>query len=372
MSGVDVDVPDQPLATRVLRGVVGRPHVPQQFLMFGPPGTGKRAAALALAHHLMGTPPDERARPHLDLSVVRASGQQILLEDLEEALRDLAARPVAAACRVVIVEGAERLNNPTVGNRLLKPLEEPPPGSRVILVTDRAEDLLTTLRSRCVPVPFRHPGWRAVARRAAGEAGLPPDAAESLARSVGTRALSADPFFLAMHEIGVEVGVDILEGRRAGGRVIAAAQQAMEGAADRNPSPELGALRAAAAELEGKRGGKTAAKKADDQAKRERRRAITDGWGYVLAAAAGVVADGMAVALGLDVPARHPRLAGRLAAAGAPAAFCAAALEDLEHTRGELRLNPTVDVAARALMARLDLLRAGARPAPVPGRIPYV
>ena len=166
---MDVDVPDQPLATRVLRGVVSRPHVPQQFLMFGPPGTGKRAAALALAHHLMGTPADERGRPHLDLSVVRASGQQILLEDLEEALRDLAARPVGAACRVVIVEGAERLNNPTVGNRLLKPLEEPPPGSRVILVTDRAEDLLSTLRSRCVPVPFRHPGWRAVARRAADE-----------------------------------------------------------------------------------------------------------------------------------------------------------------------------------------------------------
>lgn len=366
-----IEIADQPLATRMLAGAVARAHVPQQFLIYGPPGTGKRAAAAQLAHHLMGTPPGERDRPSLDLSVVRASGQQILLDDLEDALRDLASRPVVARCRVVVVEGAERLNNPTVGNRLLKPLEEPPPGSRVILVSDRPEDLLPTLRSRCVPVPFRHPGRDAVARRAEA-GGLPADVARTLARSVGTRALSADVFFLAMHDIGVGVGLDILDGTRAAGSVINAAQQAMEGAAGDNPSAELVELQRQAAELEGKRGGKTAAKKAEDQSRRERRRAITDGWGFVLEAAAGVVADALVIGLGGDEAPRHPQHTDRLRAIGASPAFCVAALEDLEHTRGELRLNPTVDVAARALLARLDLLRAGHAPAPVPGRLPYV
>lgn len=365
-----LQVPDQPLAHRILTGAVARAHVPQQFLLHGPAGTGKRQAAHALAHHLMGTPPEERDRPRLDLSVVRASGQQILLEDLEDALRDLASRPVVGRCRVVIVEGAERLNNPAVGSRLLKPLEEPPPGSHVVLVSDRVEDLLPTLRSRCVPVPFRSPGWRAVARRLQ-EGDLDADTSEALARSVGTQALGADPFFLAMHEIGVGVGLDMISGARSGGQVIAAAQAAMEQAADRNPSDELVRLRREAEALEGRRGGKTAAKKADDQARRERRRATTDGWGYVLAGAAGVVADALAVAIGAE-GSRHPGLRARIAAIGPSAELCMWALEDIEHTRGELRLNPTVDVAARALMARIDMARAG-RPVPVAaGRFPYL
>jgi DNA polymerase-3 subunit delta' len=159
-----IDIADQPLAAKVLAGALGGTHVPQQFLFYGPAGTGKRAAALAVAHRLIGAPEDAGERALLDLSVVRASGQELRIEDLEGPLRDLATRPVVGRRRVAIIEGAERLSQVT-GNRMLKPLEEPPAGSHVILVTDRAEDLLATIRSRCVPVPFRSPGWRAIAAR---------------------------------------------------------------------------------------------------------------------------------------------------------------------------------------------------------------
>jgi DNA polymerase-3 subunit delta' len=365
-----IEIPDQPLAGKVLSGAVARGRVPQQFLFFGPPGTGKRRAALRLAHHLIGMPDEEAQRASLDLSVVRASGTMILLDDLEDALRDLATRPVVGRCRVAVVEGAERLRD-VAGNRMLKPLEEPPAGSHVILVTDRPEDLLPTIRSRCLPVPFRNPGWRAVAARLVQQ-GESPGRAESLARSEGALALTADPFLREMRDIGVRLGLDILRGDRTGRAIVAETQAAMERAAADNPSEELVELRRVAADLEGRRGGRTAAKRAEDQEKRERRRAVSDGWGHVLSGAGGIVADGLAVALGAEGGVRHRDRLDEICAAGADAAFCERALEEIELTRGELVLNPTVDVAAEAMLVRIALARAGERHPLTPhGRLPW-
>lgn len=60
--------------------------------------------------------------------------------------------------RVVVIAPAERLNT-EAANSLLKMLEEPPPASLFLLVTDAIDDLLPTVRSRCVlvrvPSPIR-------------------------------------------------------------------------------------------------------------------------------------------------------------------------------------------------------------------------
>ena len=53
--------------------------------------------------------------------------------------------------RVVVLAPAERLNN-EAANALLKMLEEPPPASLFVLATDAIDDLLPTVRSRCVLV----------------------------------------------------------------------------------------------------------------------------------------------------------------------------------------------------------------------------
>jgi DNA polymerase III subunit delta' len=365
-----IRIADQPLAERVLNGTLARGRVPQQFLFFGPAGTGKRAAANRLAHHLIGMPPHEDGRPSLDLSVVRAAGALIRLEELDEALRDLASRPVVGQCRVAIIEDAHRFSADS-GSRVLKPLEEPAPGSHVILVTDRPEDLLPTIRSRCLPVPFRTPGWRTVRDRLTGE-GEDADTATSLARAEGARALVVDPFTRRMHAVGVRLGLEVLRGDRAGGAMVAETQAAMDRAAADSPSEELQTLRRAAAGLAGKRGERTAVKRAEDQEKRERRRLTTDGWDQVLRSAAGVVADGLALALGADGALRHPHLADEMRSAAASARFCERALEDMEHTRGTLALNPTADAAAEALLVRIALARRGEHvPLVPPGRMPW-
>ncbi len=61
--------------------------------------------------------------------------------------------PVEADRKVVMLHEADRLE-PTAGNMLLKSIEEPPPRTIIVLLTDRPESLLPTIRSRCQRIDF--------------------------------------------------------------------------------------------------------------------------------------------------------------------------------------------------------------------------
>lgn len=347
-----IDIPGQPLAQRILRAAVEGASPAQQLLLFGPPGTGKARAAIDAAWALMDPRGEHRhTEEALDLTVVEAAGQQILLRDLEAGLAQIASRPSVMARRVMIVRGAERLREQEGAPRLLKTLEEPPSLSHIMLVTDSPADLLDTLRSRCLPVPFRAAGWRATA-----EAG--------------------GPFELAMRGIGVELALAALAGGAgAPGRLVRELQGRMEAAAGAAPSDALQALRAEAAALDGKRGGRTAAKRAEDQEKRERRRMVTDGWTLVLDSAAATAADALAVAVGAEGAVRHPERLEELRAIGASERreFLERAVAEMQLTRSELVLNPSSDLAAEALIVRLDEARHDRAPARLtgPGRLPF-
>ncbi len=58
--------------------------------------------------------------------------------------------------RVVIIDNADSMNT-NASNALLKSLEEPPANTLFILVSDRAESLAPTIKSRCAKVPFQAP-----------------------------------------------------------------------------------------------------------------------------------------------------------------------------------------------------------------------
>lgn len=310
--------------------------------------------------------PDEES---LDISTVAASGTTIRLGDeLEPVLADLASRPVVGRRRVMIIDGAERLRPQEGADRILKVLEEPPPLSHVILVTDRLTDLIPTIRSRCMLVPFRTPGWQVIATEleARGEA---PDEARARARADGLLALQVGPFERRLRALGTDMGLAALEGTGSAADIVHDIQAAMEAAAAEHPSDDLERLRAEAAALEGKRGGKTAAKKADDEARRQRRRLVTEGWGHVLDAMAGVYADALAVAFAAPATVRDARLLPRL-----QATVRAERLPEIETGLGEIqrartgfRLNPLADLWMEGLLDRLAIARHGGTP---PGRAP--
>lgn len=79
----------------------------------------------------------------------------------------------AAGTRVVIIQPAEALNQAS-SNALLKTLEEPPPGTRFILVTHHKHRIMPTILSRCLkvdmPVPTQTQGLAWLKAQAISEA----------------------------------------------------------------------------------------------------------------------------------------------------------------------------------------------------------
>lgn len=208
-------------------------------------------------------------------------------------------------------------------------------------------------------MPFRTPGWRAVAEELRSR-GVEPAEADASARADGPIALSVTPFERGMRTLGAELGLRALRGEPAA-RAVRATAAVMEQMAAGQESPELRALRAEAEALRGKRGGKTAERKVDEQAKRERRRLKTDGWRHVLDGAAVIVADALALTLGAEGVVRRRDRLDDLRAVARPerAAFFERALEEIQLTRSELPLNPTLDLAMEGLLGRVNAARSG-------------
>ena len=86
---------------------------------------------------------------HEDVFFVSAEKNSIKDETIEEVQRRLANRPNQGNRNVVIVERADTMTV-RAQNRLLKTLEEPAPGTMILLLSENAEHLLPTVRSRCV------------------------------------------------------------------------------------------------------------------------------------------------------------------------------------------------------------------------------
>jgi DNA polymerase-3 subunit delta' len=165
------DLIGQDAARTALLRAVARGHVAHAYLFEGPPGVGKRGAALGLAMAL-----DCRAAPgigcgaceicrrieaglHPDVPTFgpTGAGGQIVIDDAKTILALARTRPHEAAARVVIVEASDAMN-PNAANCLLKTLEEPLAANHLILCTSAPDRLLPTIRSRAQRIRFRHLG----------------------------------------------------------------------------------------------------------------------------------------------------------------------------------------------------------------------
>jgi DNA polymerase-3 subunit delta' len=163
---VDEQLPgiaQHPHARAVLGPALAAGDPSHAYLFHGPAGSGKRAIARAFAAELLaeGSSNPQRVRErvmrdsHPDLTWVTPSGAaEMLVSDIEEPVVAAATRtPFESARRVFVIESAEAMND-QAANRLLKTLEEPPSFAHLVLVTDRREDVLATIASRCQQVRF--------------------------------------------------------------------------------------------------------------------------------------------------------------------------------------------------------------------------
>jgi DNA polymerase-3 subunit delta' len=180
------DLREQPEARRLLTAAVaeGPAHA---YLLHGPAGVGKKAAARAFAATLLGDERRVEAGTHPDLFSLEALGEMIRIDEIRALHRDLHMRPYEAAHRVYVIADAHLLNE-DAADALLKDLEEPPPYAVIVLIADELGPLPPTIRSRCQLVPFRRLPEQAVRAFLSERAPeLSETAARSLARVAGGR-----------------------------------------------------------------------------------------------------------------------------------------------------------------------------------------
>jgi DNA polymerase-3 subunit delta' len=347
----------------------GRPS--HAYLLHGPAGSGKRAAARAVAAELLARgaadPENARARVlhgvHPDLTWVAPSGaHEMLRRDVQEAVVSAASHtPFEAPHRVFVLERADTMND-EAANALLKTLEEPAAYVVLLLLTDRPTQVLPTIASRCQPVRFDPPPPAELAARLQAR-GAAPEQAEAAARlslGDGERALAlaaGDGAALRAHAEAFARAP--LHGRTGAERPWLALL-------------ELAAARAAAARAEHeerladelqyipRKEHRKREIEVGEQARRAERRAQTAALDHGLQLAGLWYRDLACVAAGAPELAHHTDRAAELAsdAEGRGLATLRAAAERVDDSRARLALNVSYDLACEALAFRLERLLA--------------
>ncbi len=171
----------QELAIEILKSSISKQHIAPAYLFSGPEGVGKRKTAKVFINAILdrdfekeSTKRKIESNNHPDLlwiepsyilqgksisqtkarseSVSMKSPPQIRLNQIKEIIEFLSKKPFESKRSIVIIEDIERINE-SASNALLKTLEDTNTGL-FILITQRPEKLLSTIRSRCQIVPF--------------------------------------------------------------------------------------------------------------------------------------------------------------------------------------------------------------------------
>jgi DNA polymerase-3 subunit delta' len=176
------------------------------WLFTGPPGSGRSEAARAFASALLcenggcGSCPScrqVRAGTHADLFLVKPDGLSYGVKQTRDLVLKAAGAPSGGRWLVVLFEDADRCTE-QAANALLKAIEEPTPRTVWLLCAPSAEDLVTTIRSRCRVMTLRVPPSEAVASILVSSDGIDPARALQAAKAAQgsierARLLAGDP-----------------------------------------------------------------------------------------------------------------------------------------------------------------------------------
>jgi DNA polymerase-3 subunit delta' len=307
-------------------GAAGMTHA---WLFTGPPGSGRSVAARSFAAALLcdrqgcGQCPSCRqvaAGSHADLLLVRPDGLSYGVRQTRELVLRAAAAPVYRGWRVILFEDADRATE-QAANALLKAIEEPAPRTVWLLCAPSADDLPTTIRSRCRLITLRIPPSAAVAAVLARD-GVGQEQALAAARAaqghIGrARRLATDPEAAQRRAEVLRIPLQLGAPRPGGGlgqalqaaaSLVKAAEREAAAVTEELDLPEQEAMRQAFGEgSTGKgvataiRGGAGALKELEDRQKSRATRLKRDSLDRALLDLAGFYRDVLVVQLGAKV-----------------------------------------------------------------------
>jgi DNA polymerase-3 subunit delta' len=362
MSVLYGDVIGQERAVAALRAAADRPV--HAYLLVGPPGTGRLAAARSFAAALLCPSRGEHpggdaehcevcrrvlAETHPDVTVVEREGPAISIDMARQIIRLAARSPVEGDSKVLILLDFHLVKE--AGPALLKTIEEPSPSTVFVILAEYVPPELVTIASRCARIDFAPltPAQVADALRAGG---VPPDRVDELAAAAGgrldrARLLASDPEFVTRRQAWLSV-----PGRLdPSGAAMSALADELVTLLDSSVAPlrarqeeelaELERVNAVFSEVGGRggggRGGRPGLKELEERHRREIRRQRTDELRAGLATLAGVYRD---------------RLVG-----GGPAAVTALeAIGVIHDLNANLAYNPNETIQLPALLVRLSRL----------------
>jgi DNA polymerase-3 subunit delta' len=203
MSFKDIEGHDKPVT--ILKRALANNTLAHAYLFSGEAGIGKKLTAFALAaavncqqalpeggcgicpscrrvaalthpdvHLVMPESEDERllaARAGKDAEKSKKASDEIKIDQIRRAQESISLRPSEGRKKLLIVDGAEALND-AAQNAFLKTLEEPPGDCLIILLSSRPQSLLPTIRSRCQEIRFQPLPRRTLAEALVRKRGL--------------------------------------------------------------------------------------------------------------------------------------------------------------------------------------------------------
>lgn len=137
---------------------INRGIISHAYIIEGNAGTGKRTFAAAIAAAILCTGNTKpcgvcnacrkcAVRSHPDLHSYATEGNVFKVDAVRDIKRSVTLRPNDGDRAVYIIERADTMNV-SAQNALLKVFEEPPAGTTFLLLVEKRESLLTTVRSR--------------------------------------------------------------------------------------------------------------------------------------------------------------------------------------------------------------------------------
>ncbi|MFP5254683.1 MAG: ATP-binding protein [Acidimicrobiia bacterium] len=305
---VFADVIGQDEAVAHLRAAAVNPV--HAYLLVGPAGSGKRAAARAFAALLLsaGSEGADRAR-HVDLALVEAHPDLRVVEpstaqgrmDVDtarEIVRQAVLSPAEGGRKVLVLEDFHLIDR--FGAILLKYVEEPPASTFFVILAEDVPPELVTIASRAVRIDLGPVPTALVAERLVAE-GVAPDQAQAIAAAAAgdldrARLLATDERF-ALRVRALQEMPRRLDGTGARAAVLAAEVKALiddaQSVIDARHALEVEALQARI-EQYGQRG--SGRKDLEDRHKREVRRHRTTELRLALATLAAAYRDALPAA----------------------------------------------------------------------------